>query len=103
MARQLRIQFPGALYHITHRGNERKSIFLDNKDKEIFLDLLSFVIERFGWRCHAYVLMPNHYHFLIETPKANLSGGMKKNGGLAKLKCVDRTGEMWYHLLWIFT
>ena len=76
MARQLRIQFPGALYHITHRGNERKSIFSGNTDKETFLDILSFVIDRFDWRCHAYVLMPNHYHLLIETPKANLSRGM---------------------------
>lgn len=76
MARQLRIQFAGALYHITHRGNERRSIFLDNKDKETFLDLLSFVIDRFDWRCYAYVLMPNHYHFIIETPKGNLSRGM---------------------------
>jgi REP element-mobilizing transposase RayT len=76
MARQLRIQFPGALYHITHRGNERKSIFSDDKDKETFLDLLSFVVERFDWRCHSYVLMPNHYHIIIETPKGNLSRGM---------------------------
>ena len=76
MARQLRIQFPGALYHITHRGNERRVIFLDNNDKETFLDLLSFVVDRFDWRCHSYVLMPNHYHIIIETPKGNLSRGM---------------------------
>jgi putative transposase len=76
MARPLRIEFPGALYHITHRGNERKNIFIDTDDREYFLEVLSLVIERFGWLCHTYVLMHNHYHLLIETPTGNLSRGM---------------------------
>jgi len=76
MARQLRIEFPGALYHISNRGDEKKAIFRDSEDKESFLDVLALVIDRFGWLCHAFTLMPNHYHLLLETPKGNLSRGM---------------------------
>ncbi|MGE5341544.1 MAG: REP-associated tyrosine transposase [Candidatus Omnitrophota bacterium] len=76
MARSLRIEFPGALYHITHRGNEKKKIFMNSDDRELFLETLTAVIERFHWLCHSYVLMDNHYHLLIETPLGNLSRGM---------------------------
>jgi REP element-mobilizing transposase RayT len=76
MARQLRIEYPGALYHITNRGNERRVIFRDTHDRETFLETLSIVIERFEWLCHGYVQMDNHYHLLIETPKGILSRGM---------------------------
>ncbi|MCK5057372.1 MAG: transposase [Candidatus Aminicenantes bacterium] len=76
MARQLRIEFPGTLYHITHRGNEKKPVFLDTDDRECFLDVFGVVIDRFGWNCHSYVLMDNHYHLLVETPGGNLSKGM---------------------------
>ena len=78
MARSLRIEFPGALYHITSRGNEKKHIFQDTKDRDSFIEILTLVIERFDWICHAYVLMGNHYHLLIETPKGNLSRGMRQ-------------------------
>ena len=77
MARPLRIQFENALYHITSRGNTRQDIFLDDKDRERFLESLGRVVDRFGWICHAYCLMNNHYHLLIETPRANLSQGMQ--------------------------
>jgi putative transposase len=73
MARPLRIEFPGAIYHVTSRGNARQTIFIDNEDKAGFLDVLSMVVERFKWPCHAYCLTENHYHLLIETPNANLS------------------------------
>lgn len=76
MARQLRIEFPGALYHITHRGNEKKPVFLDTDDRECFLDVFGLVVDRHGWNCHSYVLMDNHYHLLVETPGGNLSKGM---------------------------
>ncbi len=82
MSRPLRIEYPGALYHITTRGNARQEIFLDNVDRETFLTTLSQVIERFGWLCHAYCLMPNHYHLLVETPKPNLSRGMRQLNGV---------------------
>jgi REP element-mobilizing transposase RayT len=71
MARPLRIEFPGALYHITARGNARQPIFLDDTDRESFLELVSSVVARFNWLCHAYCLMGNHYHLLIETPEGN--------------------------------
>ena len=76
MARPLRIGYPGALYHLTLRGNARAEIFLDDSDRDIFLDLLGSVVVRFGWRIHAYCLMENHYHLLAETPQTNLSRGM---------------------------
>jgi len=82
MARPLRLEFEGALYHITSRGNARESIFLDNGDRARFLEILGDVVDRFGWICHAYCLMTNHYHLLIETPDADLSRGMHLLNGV---------------------
>ena len=82
MARPLRIEFPGAVYHITARGNARQPIFLDDSDREFFLELVSSVVARFNWLCHAYCLMGNHYHLLIETPEGNLSRGMRQLNGV---------------------
>ena len=77
MPRQIRVQYKGALYHVLSRGNRREKIFRDASDKELFLETLGEVCERTGWKIHAYVLMDNHYHLLIETPEANLVAGMK--------------------------
>ena len=77
MARPLRIQFEGALYHIISRGNERMMIFLEDADRIKYLNILHTTIERFNWLCHVYCLMGNHYHLMIETPDANLAKGMK--------------------------
>ena len=82
MARPLRIQYEGALYHITSRGNAGAKIFQTDSDRLQFLDVLSRVVSRFGWICHAYCLMSNHYHLLIETPAANLSQGMQLLNGV---------------------
>ncbi|MBC7221679.1 transposase [Candidatus Bipolaricaulota bacterium] len=82
MARPLRIEFPGALYHITSRGNAGQEVFLDDKDRFSFLDLLGEVVERFHWRCYAYCLMPNHYHLLVETVEPTLSRGMRHLNGV---------------------
>jgi len=82
MTRPLRLEYEGALYHITSRGNTRESIFLDDKDRVRFLVLLSDAVKRYGWTCHAYCLMSNHYHLLIETPDANLSRGMQFLNGV---------------------
>lgn len=76
MARPLRIEFAGAVYHVTSRGNGRQKIFLDEYDNRKFLELFGKTLERFNWVCHAYCLMVNHYHLMIETPDANLSQGM---------------------------
>ncbi len=73
MARPLRIQIPGGRYHLTARGNERRAIFRDERDREHFLELLGELPERFGVLLHAYVLMRCHFHLLLETPEANLS------------------------------
>ena len=73
MARPLRIEIPGGRYHLTARGNERADIFRDDQDRHHFLELLAQVPERFGVIVHAFVLMPNHFHLLLETPAANLS------------------------------
>lgn len=82
MARPLRIEFEGAVYHVTARGNARDDIYLSDADREIFLDTLAHVVDRFGWICHAYCLMSNHFHLMIETPQANLSRGMRQLNGL---------------------
>lgn len=72
MARPLRIEFPGARHHVMARGNERRAIFRDNADRRQFVQLLSVLPERFGVALHAWVLLDNHYHLLLETPEANL-------------------------------
>ncbi len=82
MARTLRIEFPGAVYHVTSRGNARSKIYRDDEDRLIFLATLAWVVGRFGWVCHAYCLMDNHFHLLVETPAANLSRGMRQLNGV---------------------
>ena len=78
MARRLRVEYDEALYHITSRGNEQKAIFKDNQDRHWFLAILYEVNKRYNWICHAYCLMTNHYHLIIETPDGNLSSGMHR-------------------------
>jgi len=82
MARPLRIEFAGALYHVTARGNERRDIFFADDDRRQFLDTLGEVCTRFNWRCHAFCQMTNHYHLLVETAEANLSRGMRQLNGV---------------------
>lgn len=82
MARPLRIEYPNAVYHVTSRGNARNKIFLDDQDRENFLFILAAVVKRYNWLCHAYCLMDNHYHLMIETPDSNLSRGMRQLNGV---------------------
>jgi putative transposase len=77
MARPLRIQYPGAVYHVMARGNHGQEIFQDDRDRRCFLETLGEACEKTGWLIHAYVLMGNHYHLLVETPEGNLVEGMK--------------------------
>jgi REP element-mobilizing transposase RayT len=81
MARPLRIEFAGALYHITSRGNDRQSIYRNDADRTHFLEQLQGACDRYDWLCHAYCLMTNHYHLLIQTRAATLSKGMKYLNG----------------------
>ena len=84
MARPLRIEFPGALYHVTSRGNERRPIFRSDRDRRAFLGFLAIAIRRFGWSVMAWVLIGNHFHLVIQTPEPNLSRGMQwLNGSYA--------------------
>src|SRR5512147_2219467 len=76
MPRRLRIQFPGAMYHAMSRGNRRQKIFLDDVDRQDFLKTLAEACQKTGWQVHAYCLMPNHYHVVLETPEPNLVDGM---------------------------
>ncbi len=82
MARPLRIEYPGAVYHLTSRGNARNNIFQDDTDRIAFLKVLESVIAKYHWLCHAYCLLDNHYHLLVETPDPNLSLGMRQLNGV---------------------
>ena len=77
MARPLRVEYPGAFYHVMHRGNAGEDIFKSKRDREIFLEYFAKAVERFGIKIHTYCLMTNHYHMLIETPQPNLSQAIK--------------------------
>ena len=81
MARPLRITYPGAFYHITSRGNERKEIFKSRADKDKFLFYLESATRRYDAIIHVYCLMSNHYHLLLETPSGNLSQIMRHING----------------------
>ena len=82
MARPLRIEYAGALYHVTARGDRREDIVDDDEDRAAFLTVLTHCVERFNWLVHAYCIMDNHYHLLIETPDGNLSKGMRQLNGV---------------------
>lgn len=82
MARPLRIEYAGALYHVTSRGDGREDIFLSDDDRRLFLGTLGAACERFDWTVHAYCLMDNHYHLLVETPNGNLAKGMRQLNGV---------------------
>ena len=81
MSRPLRLEYPGALYHVTSRGNAKATIYQNDDDRELFVRLLKDEVIQQGWLCYAWCLMDNHYHFLIETPEANLSRGMQRLNG----------------------
>jgi len=82
MSRPIRIEFPDALYHVTARGDRREDIFEDDQDRQMFLLTLEQVLGQFNWLCHAWCLMDNHYHLLIQTPDGNLSKGMRQLNGV---------------------
>ena len=82
MSRPLRLELPGALYHVTSRGDRREDIYLNDPDRQHWLDLLGEVCQRHNWLCHAYCLMDNHYHIVIETIDGNLSAGMRQLNGV---------------------
>ncbi len=82
MARPLRLELAGALYHVTSRGDGREDIFLSDVDRVAWLETLAEVCDRFNWVCHAYCQMTNHYHLVIETPDTNLSKGMRQLNGV---------------------
>jgi len=77
MARKLRVEYPGAIYHVLNRGDRREPIFRDDADRHRFLETLSEACSKTGWQLHAYCLMGNHFHLVLETPQANLVTGMK--------------------------
>ena len=77
MARKLRVEYPGAVYHVLNRGNRKEAIYRDDTDRQRFLDILAEACAKTGWQIHALCLMPNHFHLVVETPQPNLVTGMK--------------------------
>ena len=97
MPRALRIEYPGACYHVMCRGDRREEIFRGDEDRELFLATLGEVCGKTGWRVHAYVLMPNHYHLVVETPEANLVAGMRWFQGTYTIR-INRRHQLSGHL-----
>ncbi len=77
MARKLRVQCPGAIYHVMNHGDRREPIFQDAADHKVFLETFGEACQKTGWQLHAWCLMSNHFHLVIETPRGNLVAGMK--------------------------
>ena len=77
MSRPLYLEVPGGTFHLTSRGNARKTIFEDEEDHRAFLVYLRYTVMRHGWICLAYCLMRNHFHLLVRTPRPNLADGMR--------------------------
>ena len=97
MARPLRIEFAGALYHVTARGNAQENIYHTDDDRQQFLTLLQNTVRRYDWYCHAYCLMDNHYHLLLETNVPTLSKGMKFLNG-TYTQCFNRQHQRVGHV-----
>ena len=77
MPRKLRVQYPGATYHVMNRGARREPIFLGDPDRHLFLETLTQACDKTSWQVHAYCLLGNHFHLVLETPRANLVAGMR--------------------------
>jgi putative transposase len=92
MARPLRIELAGGLYHVTARGDHREAIFRDDDDRMAWLAVFAEVCTRFHWRCHAYCQMTDHYHLVVETPEGNLSKGMRQLNGVFTQRVNRRHG-----------
>jgi putative transposase len=97
MARPLRLEFVDALYHVTSRGDARDDIYYSDTDRSAWLAILGQVAARFNWICHAYCLMTNHYHIVIETPDANLAKGMRQLNGVYT-QYINRTHQRVGHV-----
>ncbi|QMU56569.1 MAG: addiction module toxin RelE [Candidatus Mycalebacterium zealandia] len=82
MARPLRVEYQNAYYFVTSKGNASQRVFISSDDGKLWMNTFESVCSRFGWICHAYCLMGNHYHIVVETPKANLSAGMRQLNGV---------------------
>jgi putative transposase len=94
VARPLRLQIAGGIYHVRARGNSRAAVYRDERDRRVFLEILGPVVDRFGWICHAYCLMGNHYHLLVQTPLPNLSIGMRQLNGVYAQRFNKRHGRV---------
>ena len=94
MARPLRIELAGGVYHVTSRGDRRETIFGDDADRRAWVDLFGEVCERFNWRCHAWCQMGNHYHVVVETAEANLARGMRQLNGVYTQAVNRRYGRV---------
>jgi REP element-mobilizing transposase RayT len=97
MPRQVRIEYAGAFYHVMARGNRKGDIVFDDEDRKTFLRTLGEVCKRAGFRIHAYALMSNHYHLLLETPQANLTAGMGWFQN-AYTRRINTRHRLWGHL-----
>jgi putative transposase len=103
MGRSPRIEVPGGLYHIGAKGNRGCRIYVDAEERRVFLHLLGRVAARHGWICHAYCLMSNHYHLLVEIQARGLSDGMRElNGGFARFSNErhDENGHLFRNRFW---
>ena len=97
MPRPLRIEYPDARYHVMSRGNRREEIFADDRDRELFLQTLGETCAKTGWQVHAYCLMSNHFHLVVETPQPNLAAGMRWLLGTYTQR-FNRRHAHWGHL-----
>ena len=93
MSRKPRIEYRGAVYHVMNRGDRGRKVFKDKLDYELFLHAMGEVCERTGWKIHSFVLLPNHFHWQLETPEANLVAGMKWFLGAYSLRSNNRHGQ----------
>lgn len=93
MSRPVRIEFPGASYHVTSKGRDGQTVFNDDEDRGAFLNVVENVVDRFDWLIHSYILMNDHYHLVVEVPGANLSKGMRQLNGVYTQHFNRRHGQ----------
>ncbi len=91
MPRKLRAEYEGAIYRVMNRGDRREPIFVDEEDRHLFLETLGETCGKTGWQVHAYCLMGNHFHLVVETPRANLVAGMRRLMGITRRDSIGDT------------